>query len=60
MKITFTQTQRISEDGFGFRVCSPGETLDIAEVAAIEALRRGYAVRAITNPATLLAMGESL
>lgn len=43
MFVTFTQTRRISEDGFTVKRCLPGVTYDLAGNAAIEAMNKGWA-----------------
>lgn len=46
MKVTFTQSRRIIEDGFVVKRFHTGETVDLAEMAACAAIKNGWAVSA--------------
>ncbi len=54
MKITFTQTRRISEDGFAIRLCEAGQSYDVADTAARMAINAGWAEKFVEAPLTEL------
>jgi hypothetical protein len=58
MRITFIETRRMSEDGFGVTLFEEGKTYEVADTCAWRAIRNGWAYE--PNPNAIKSVSEIL